>query len=318
MSRTARSYLLLTIAAAIWGLAFVAQRAGSEFVDAFSFNAVRFVLGALSLLPVMAFLGRKEGTRPHPWRGVLLPGFVVGVILFAGSTFQQLGVERTTAGNAGFVTGLYIVTVPLVGLLQGHRPSRWLWLGVVAAMSGLYLLTVTDSFSMGAGDALVLVGSVCWTAHIVSIEYFSRRVDPLRLAFVQFVVCAALSTIVAVTTQPHPFAGMVEAALPLAYGGIMSVGVGFTLQVVGQAGARASVAALIMSLEALFAALGGALLLGETMSVRGYAGCALMLAGILLAQIGGPPHAVEPGLALDDHSLASDPEHDPVDAPPQT
>lgn len=295
MSRTARANLLLVVTAAIWGFAFVAQRVGAGEMDAYSFNAVRFALGAASLLPVILVLDRGRPRARGSWRAALLPGLIAGGLLFGGATLQQLGVEHTTAGNAGFVTGLYIVLVPLIGLAFGQRPNHWLWLGVVLAVAGLFLLTMGDTLSMGAGDALVLAGTTFWAGHILALEHFSRRVDPLRLALVQFVVCALASAGVALF-QADPFGGLDRAVVPVLYGGLMSVGVAYTLQIVGQRHARAATAALILSLEAGFAVLGGVLVLGESLSLRGLAGCGLMLAGLLLAQAGPASHAVEPGL----------------------
>ncbi len=290
--------MLLLVASAIWGLAFVAQRAGAEAMDAFSFNAVRFALGAVSLLPLVAFLDRRSGSGGS-WGQAMVPGLINGLFLFGGASLQQIGVEETTAGNAGFVTGLYIVLVPLVGLAFGHRASRWLWVGVALALAGLYLLTVGEGLAVASGDWFVLAGTVFWTGHILALERFSRRCDPIRLAVAQFVVCAVLSGAVALASQPRAFAGMGDAVIPLLYGGLGSVGVAYTLQVLGQRDAKASVAALLLSLEAVFAVIGGVVLLGEVLSVRSLFGCGLMLAGILLAQVGQAPHAIEPGLAPD-------------------
>ena len=295
MSRTLRAQLLLLLTAAIWGFAFVAQRVGAGAMDAYSFNAVRFALGAASLLPVIAFLQRGRPAPAGSWRGALLPGLIAGGLLFGGATLQQLGVGYTTAGNAGFVTGLYIVLVPLIGLGFGQRPNRWLWWGVLLAVAGLFLLTMGDTLSMGLGDALVLAGTAFWAGHILVLEHYSRLVEPLRLALVQFVVCALASGAVALT-QARPFGGLDQAVVPVLYGGLISVGVAYTLQIVGQRHAPAATAALILSLEAAFAVLGGLVVLGESLSLRGLIGCALMLAGLLLAQVGPSSHAVEPGL----------------------
>lgn len=295
MSRTTRAHLLLLLTAAIWGFAFVAQRFGAD-AGAFSFNATRFALGALSLLPLIAFLDRR-GTR-GTWRAAIVPALVCSLFLFGGSALQQLGVAETSAGSAGFVTGLYIVLVPMLGLFFGHRTGARLWIGVVAAVVGLYLLTVTDALTIGRGDALVLLGTLFWAGHILVVELYSKRVDPLRLATLQFGLVAVASAATAFVADPHPFADIPQVWGAVLFGGLASVGVGYTLQVVAQRDAKASLAALIMSLEAPFAAIGGALILGETMSLRGYLGCALMLAGILLAQWGTPPHPVEPSTLL--------------------
>ena len=304
----ARANLLLMLCAAIWGFAFVAQSAGAH-IGAFTFNASRFALGALSLLPVVVWLDRRAGvdaaTARRRWREVVVPGLVCGSLLFGGATLQQLGIEQTTAGNAAFVTGLYVVLVPLVGIALGHRAPANTWAGAITAMVGLYLLTITSgALSMNPGDALCLAGTVFWTGHILSVGHFSRRVDVLRLSVAQFSVTSVLSAATALTIEATPFQGVGSAAIPLLYAGIVSVGIAFTLQVVAQRDALASHAAIIMSLEAVFGAIGGALLLGETMTPRGYAGAALMMAGIVWSQL--PPRG------------SREPDLVPVPEPPST
>jgi drug/metabolite transporter (DMT)-like permease len=283
----ARANLLLLVTAAIWGFAFVAQRVGAQHVGAFTFNGVRFALGAASLLPLV-LSGRRLAARGGPdagsdtaapgWVQTARAGALCGLVLFAGATFQQAGLSTTTAGKAGFVTGLYIVLVPLLGMALGHRTTVLTWAGVVFAAVGLYLLTVTESLTMAAGDALVLAGAFCWATHILVINHVVERHDPLRIAMV--------SLVTAVATDPAPFAGVSAALVPILYGGLLSVGVAYTLQVVAQRHAHPSTAALIMSTEAVFGALGGWLLLGEDLGARGYAGAALMMGGIVLSQLG--------------------------------
>jgi drug/metabolite transporter (DMT)-like permease len=295
-----RANLLLVLTAAIWGLGFVAQRLGADHMGAMSFNAARFAIGALSLLPLIWWFSRRRSSaplvvpeppagevydetppRPGEGRSALLPGL------------QQLGLETTTAGKAGFITGLYIVLVPVLGLLVGHRATAAVWLGLGLAVPGLYLLSMTDRLTVAAGDLLVMVGAVFWAVHILVIDHFVRTVDALRLSAAQFAACALLSGGVAIVVEERPFTGLGPAVWAVLYGGLFAVGVAYTLQVVAQRHAKASHAALLLSLEAVFGALGGWLLLGETMSVRMLLGCALVMAGIVVS-LRGTETATEP------------------------
>lgn len=301
-ARQLRANALLLLTAIIWGFSFVAQVVGGAHVDAFSFNGTRFALGALSLLPLIWFLdSRRESDRGErstagrdAWRAALVPGLIAGAALFVAAWLQQAGMEQTTAGNGGFITGLYMVVVPLLGLALGHKTTWNTWLGIVLAVAGLYLLCVKGGFTMSRGDLLLLVGTLFWALHILLIDRFSPRLDPLRLSVVQFFACALDNTVAALALQPHPFGGLGQAVGPILYGGLMSVGVAYTLQVVAQRDAKPSHAAMLLSLESLFAAVGGALLLHEVMSWRGYLGCALMMAGILLSQLSPGGSADEP------------------------
>ena len=289
-SRSWRGSLLLLIAAMIWGSAFVAQRFGAEHMAFASFTGVRHTLGALVLLVVVAVFDRSarrtRTERAARWRQVLLPGLGVGVALSGGSLLQQAGLETTTAGNAGFITGLYMVFIPVAGwLFFRQRAGRWTWLGVVLGLCGLYLLSVRDGFHVNVGDLLVLGCAVFWTGHILALERLGA-LDPFRLCVVQFATCAVISLVFAVAFEPTPLSGVAQTLGPLAYAAFLSTGVGFTLQVVGQRDAPASHAALIMALEAVFAAIGGALVLHEHMDLRTLLGAGLMLAAVIVAQLG--------------------------------
>lgn len=302
MSVRLRANSLLVLTAAIWGFAFVAQRIGAGHLGPFAFNGTRFLLGALVLLPVIGYADRVRHTAPgrdaaeplatspiaaDRWRAAAVPGLVAGVVLVTASWLQQLGVGMTTAGKAGFITGLYVVLVPVIGLLVGHGTGRLTWAGVTVAVVGLYLLTMTEGSGMAPGDALVLVGAGFWAVHILVIDHFAG-IDPLRLSVVQFAVCGGISLILAIATEADTFAGLSAAMWPVLYGGLLSVGVAYTLQVVAQRHAKPTHAAIILSTEAVFGAIGGAILLAEQMSGRALAGCALMLAGIVLAQFDAP------------------------------
>jgi drug/metabolite transporter (DMT)-like permease len=269
-----------------------------EHVQPFIFNGVRFALGSLSLLPVIVLArrrsrrsspdpaGGREPSRPESGR-VWLHGFICGSVLFAGASLQQLGIVYTTAGKAGFITGLYVVLVPLSGLLWRQRAGSSRWAGAVMALAGLYLLSITRGFTIARGDFLVLLSALFWTAHVQLIGWFSPRTQPLELASVQFAVCSLFSLAAAAATEVVSAAALLRAAVPILYGGLCSVGVAYTLQVVVQKTAHPAHAAIILSLEGAFAVLGGWLILGELLSLRGFIGCALMLAGGIISQASG-------------------------------
>ncbi len=282
--RSMRANALLLITAMIWGFAFVAQRVGMDYIGPFTFNAVRFGIGSLSLIPLIRVTRARREHRA-PWPLLLKGGLTAGMVLFAGASLQQVGLVTTTAGKAGFITGLYVVLVPLMGLLWGQRVSGLTWVGAVVAVVGLYFLSVTERLTVQAGDLWVLLGTLGWTVHVHLIDRLTARIDPLPLASVQFAVCSLLSAVVALASESITLAGLSNALLPILYGGFMSVGIAYTLQVVAQRDAHPTPAAIIMSLESAFAAVGGGLMLGEALGVRGSLGAALMLTGMVLAQI---------------------------------
>lgn len=296
-----RANMLLLLTAAIWGFAFVAQRVGSQFVGAFTFNGIRFALGALSLIPLIIYFDKKqkadvESTHELNIKKIIIPGAIVGMVLYAGATLQQIGLIYTTAGKASFLTGLYMVLVPLIGIFLKQKVERNSWIGVGFAVVGLYLLSVNENFTMSFGDLLEVIGAVFWAIHILTIDYFTKKVDALKLACVQFATCAILSIITALIFEQITVSGIQSALMPLLYGGLLSVGVAFTLQVVAQKNAKPSHAAIILSMESVFGAVGGAIMLGESMSTRGYLGCALILGGILITQIKFSPRVSETAL----------------------
>ena len=257
-----------------------------DHLGPFTFNGIRFALGGLSLLPLIWFFRRQPPVAPPAGRLPVLPtGVIAGLILFTAASLQQVGILDTTAGKAAFITCLYIVLVPLAGLLMKRRISRSVWLGCGLSLAGLYLLCIREDFTIGQGDLLELIGALFWTVHILYIDQVSRRVDTLKLAAIQFATCSALSAVVAVATETAASAeAVLAAAVPLLYGGFGSVGVAYTLQIIGQKNASPAHAALVLSLETVFAAVGGFLILNEILGNRELAGCALMLAGMLLSQ----------------------------------
>ncbi|MFH1689656.1 MAG: DMT family transporter [Candidatus Eisenbacteria bacterium] len=296
---------LLLLASAIWGFAFVAQRVAMDHIGPFTFNAVRFALGSLPMLPLIALARRREDggypasrqARPSAWspatasperpplRELLLSGLAAGALLYGGASLQQFGIVYTTAGKAGFITGLYVIIVPILGLLWKMRPGATAWAGAALGIVGLFLLSVTERFTIGLGDSLVLAGAFFWAGHVILVGWLIKRIDVGTLAFMQFATCAILSFVTALVTEDIRMDGIIAAAGPILYGGFISVGIAYTLQLVGQRKTPPSHAAIILGLEAVFAAVGGWAVLDETYSSRALVGCALMLAGVVVSQL---------------------------------
>jgi drug/metabolite transporter (DMT)-like permease len=277
---------LLLLTAIIWGLAFVAQRAGMESVGPFTFNGIRFILGSASLLPLIFVLKSKKKKESIPSKkNTLISGVLAGMVLFVAASLQQVGMVYTSAGNGGFITSLYVVIVPLMGLFFGLKVNKQTWAGTILAIIGLYFLSINADFSIQLGDSLVLLSAFFFAAHVLIIGYYSNKTDILWLAAVQFAVTGVLSLIIAICAEEIATKNIQDAAIPILYGGIMSVGVAYTLQVVGQQKAIPAHAAIILSLEALFAALGGWLILNETFTTRQFVGGSLMFLGLILSQI---------------------------------
>ena len=278
----------MLLAAAIWGFAFVAQREGMETMGPFLFNAARFFIGSAVLFPLVWYLSKKNKTptnKETSTKKLLIAGTIAGLFLFLASSFQQVGIQYTTAGKAGFITGLYIFFVPLIGIFFGQRTGSGTWLGAFIAIIGLYLLSINDDFSIARGDLLQLICAVFFAAHILVVGYVAKRMDPLKLSLIQYVVSGVLSFFIAIAIEVITWQMIVDTAIPLLYAGVMSIGVGYTLQVVAQQHAKSSHAAIILGLEGAFAVLGGWLILDENLSTRGLIGCGLMLSGMFLSQL---------------------------------
>jgi drug/metabolite transporter (DMT)-like permease len=289
---TLKSDVLLLITAIIWGFAFVAQRVGMAYVGPFTFNGIRFAIGSFSLLPLVLLSRGQRTTSDNilPSAGLkttLLGGGALGLVLFAGASLQQIGLVYTTAGKAGFITGLYVIIVPILGLFWRQQPKIGTWIGAFLAAIGLYFLSVTEQFTIDPGDLLVLFGAFFWAAHVLIIGWLSPRINPIKLAFSQYLTCSILSLITATIVEDIRMPSIFQAAIPILYGGLLSVGVAYTLQVIAQRDAHPAHAAILLSMEAVFAAVGGWLILGEVISARGLFGCGLMLAGMLLSQLWG-------------------------------
>jgi drug/metabolite transporter (DMT)-like permease len=278
-----RADLLLLLVALIWGSAFVAQRLGMEKVGPFAFNAARFAIGGLALIPVLGW--RRLRSISHT---ELRGGLLLGLLLFAAASLQQFGLVWTTAGKAGFITGLYLVIVPLLLALVWREWAAWTcWLGAGLATLGLFLLSVQADFRLAPGDKWVLLGALVWALHVIAIGQFAPGRDPLRLALVQYGVCSVLSIPAALLLEPGTWPGLVLAMPAILYAGVLSIGLGYTGQIVAQRHTSPTHAAIILSLESVFAALSGWVVLGEALSPRQLTGCGLMLAGMVLVQLPG-------------------------------
>ena len=276
---------LLLITAAIWGLGFVAQVLGMNYLSPFAFIGIRFLMGAVSLAPLVIFFHYRNWLPASSLRTVCVGSLVLGVILFAAGSLQQVGIVYSNASNAGFITGLYMVIVPILGLALKHRTGLNTWLGCALALVGLFLLSVKADFTMGYGDTLLLVGAVGWALHILAIDHYAPRAAPLLLSLGQFVVCGCLAMVVSAFIETTTWSQVRAATNVLIYAGVITVGVAYTLQVIAQERADPTHAAIILSLEAVFGAVGGYLFLQEQLSGRELIGCALMLAGMLVSQL---------------------------------
>lgn len=285
--RHLRANLLMLAAAAIWGSAFVAQRLSLDVIGPFLFTGLRFLLGAAVLVPLLALnpASRAQCAAIRRSPALLLPGIALGALLAVSISLQQFGLQYTRIANAGFISSLYVVIVPLMGVFARHRIGAGTWFGALLAAVGLYFLSIDEHFSILYGDGFQLAGAVIIAAHVMTVGHLARRHDPLVLAFMQFAVCGVLCLAVGLVIEPISLA-MLRGALPtLLYGGLLSVGVGYTLQVVAQLDAAPAHAAVIFSMEGVFAAIAGWAALGETLTLRALIGCALMLAGLLACQL---------------------------------
>ena len=286
-----RGSLMLLFIAIIWGAAFVAQRAGMNHIGPFAFNGIRMLLGGLVMIPVVRLLDCKTPDEvrraPERIRDQRIAGLLCGIFLFIASSLQQVGLVTTSAGKAGFITALYVVLVPVAGLLIFHiHPGKMIWDGVGLAVVALYLLCIPASgFQVESGDLLVIGCALCFTAQILVIDRYAARVNGAALARDEFFITGALSMIIALFTEKIAWEGIREAMIPILYTGILSSAVGYTLQIFGQRYVNPTLASLLMCLESVFAVFTGALILGERMSLREGIGCVLMFSAVILAQI---------------------------------
>ncbi len=293
MNKKFASHLLLLMVAFIWGTAFVAQSKGTDHVGAFTFNALRSILGGAALIPVVLAADKRKrktsGESPADNRAMTIKGGIIcGVFLFAASTFQQMGIGLTTAGKAGFITALYIVIVPLLGIVFGRRVSLLVWGCVAAAVAGFYLLCVNENFSVLKGDVLVLVCAFLFSLHIIMIDRFnSKGVDGVKMSCIQFFTAASLSFVFMIIFEEPTLENIINARTAILYAGVMSSGVGYTVQILAQRNADPTAATLLMSMESVFAALAGWVILHERLSGKELIGCALVFAAVIAAQFAG-------------------------------
>lgn len=280
-SQTVRANLLLLFSAAIWGSTFVAQKTAMQYIGPFWYTGLRFLLGMLVILPLLHFEKPQHSLSSRDW----LTGIGIGLLLFAGINLQQVALMFTSVTNSGFITGLYVVLVPVICAFAGHRYGGGVWVGVIMAVGGLYLLSVHGALEVNFGDILTLASAFFWAFQVIALSSSGHCLPPVRLAATQFATCTVLSLGIAVFIEPVSFSAIGDAGFALLYGGILSVGFGFTMQVMAQRYAPAAHSAIILSLESVFAALTGWAVLGDILDARVLTGCALMLGGTVLAQL---------------------------------
>ncbi len=290
--------LLLLLAALIWGVAFVAQSVGMDYMGPFTFNGARFLMGSAVLVPVILFRRKKadpagggqaqtdrSGAKENAGKAALMGGVCCGLALCPAALFQQFGILYTTVGKAGFITTLYIILVPLAGIFMKKTPSSRIWTGAALAAFGFYLLCIKEGFSLSRGDALVFIGSVLFTVHILVIDHFSPKADGVELSCIQFLTAGVISSVLAFVFEKPELSALAEGIIPLAYAGILSSGVAYTLQVIGQRDTDPAVASLLLSMESVFSVLAGWMLLGQALSARELMGCALVFGAVILVQL---------------------------------
>lgn len=287
----AKNLFLLFLTAFIWGTAFVAQSVGMDHIGPFTFNAVRSLVGGLALIPVILVFNRRKSPARRQTEGanrkvLLLGGVCCGLALGVASCLQQVGMQYTTVGKAGFLTALYIVIVPILGLFFRRKAGAKLWVSVAIAIVGLYLLCMSGSLRLQLGDFLVLLCALAFSVHIMVIDHFTTQMDGVQMSCIQFFVAAAFSAVCMLFTEGVPDPGAVAISwVPILYAGVLSSGVGYTLQIVGQKGVNPTAASLVLSLESVISVLAGWVILGQSMSPREILGCVLMFCAILLAQL---------------------------------
>ena len=281
-----RSSLLLLLGAVIWGSAFVAQSVGMDYIGPFTFNAVRSLIGTVSLLPLILILDRrkkKSGSSPAKRKEYIKACLVCGLVLFGATMCQQIGLQYTTVGKAGFITAMYIVLVPVLGVFLGRRPALRIWFCVLLACVGLYFLCINEGFSIEKGDLMMLGAAVLFAFQILAIAHFAPKVDSLKLSAGQFFVSGVVSLVCMFIVETPRLPQIFAAWLPLLYAGVLSSGVAYTLQIIGEKDADPAIASLAMSMESVFSVLAGWVILGQVLSPREWIGCGLMFSAILIS-----------------------------------
>ncbi|MGN0421170.1 MAG: DMT family transporter [Lachnospiraceae bacterium] len=285
-----KNAFMLILTAFIWGTAFVAQSVGMDYLGPFTFNGVRSLIGGVALIPCIWILQKLNDksdpvTEERNRKDLLIGGISCGVLLFAASSLQQVGIQYTTAGKAGFITAFYIVFVPVLGIFLGKKTGWKVWTAVILALAGLYFLCITEKFTIGKGDIFLFACALVFSLHILVIDYFSPKVEGVKMSCIQFLVCGIISLPFMFLLETPKMGAIVDAAWPLLYAGVLSCGVAYTLQIIGQKNVNPAIASLILSLESCFSVLAGWVILGEKLSVRESIGCILMFAAIILAQL---------------------------------
>ncbi len=303
-----QSNILLLFTALIWGSSFVAQKSGMDYIEPFTFNGIRMLIGGLVLIPVILLMDRKKTPdkdaqpvsaeeKAKAKKEMITGGICCGLAIFAASSLQQFGVSYTTAGKAGFITTLYVVIVPIISVLLRKRVRPIMWLCVVLGAVGLYLLCMTDdSFKLSFGDTLVLLCAVAFAVHIMVVDHFAAKIDGTKLSCIQFLTSGVLGLIGMAIFESPDINAILDCWLPILYAGVLSCGLGYTFQVIAQKYAEPTVASLLMSLESVFAVISGAILLHETMSIRELTGCAVIFAAVIISQI--PEKKKKEGVSL--------------------
>lgn len=279
--------LMLILTALIWGSSFVAQSVGMDYIGPFTFNAIRCIIGGIVLIPIILIMGKvkKESKNKNNNKQLILGGILCGIALFTGSTLQQFGISFTSVGKAGFITALYIVLVPILGIFFKKKVSLKIWLSVLISMIGLYLLCITENFSIGKGDLLVLFCAFFFAIHILLIDYFSPKVNGVKMSCIQFFVAGIISVLPMAFFENPTINSILSAWAPILYAGVLSCGVAYTLQIVAQKNTDPTVASLLLSLESVFAVISGWFILSESLSFKELTGCALVFIAIILAQL---------------------------------
>ncbi|MEE1042758.1 MAG: DMT family transporter [Clostridia bacterium] len=288
MNKRFASNCMLVLTAMIWGFAFVAQKEASDYIGSLTFIAIRFLLGGIALIPVIFIFERSDLKDKAKLLTTVKYGIVTGCFLFTASLLQQVGIAVSTQANkAGFITGLYTVLVPIIGIFMGKKARINIWVGAILAVAGLYMVSVVGAPVVEFGDLLLLIGAFFWAGHILSIDKFIDKVSPIKFSAVQFVTSSILGFVFLPFFELSTFsmANIMSAGVSLLYAGIMSSGVAYTLQIIGQKNSGPTESAIIFSLESVFCAVGCMLLLGETMSLTAVFGCVLIFAGIVISQL---------------------------------
>ena len=278
--------ILLTVTAIIWGIAFVAQSVGMQYVGPFTYQSIRSLIGFIVMIPVVMIFGKKGDLQTPEQKKLLLEsGLVCGIIFTVASNLQQYGIQYTTVGKAGFLTALYMILVPVISIFLKKKPTLNLWISIVIAVAGMYLLCINGEFRLAAGDIYIILCALGFSFHILAIDHYANMVDPLKLSLMQYLICGIVSMVPMILFEKVEMGNILSCWAPLLYGGVLSTGVGYTLQMVGQRFTNPTVASILMCLESVFSLIAGIILLGQVPSTREIIGCVLMFIAIIITQI---------------------------------